>query len=696
MISYADSSKLSRPGCVLAMVLLLAAGCGSASDRNEGPLDSDTTTAGGNGTGGTTGSADGGENPTSSTGGSSGGSSDGFDVVDPCDDVVCGPDGSCRVTPDGPTCDCPEGYVDVGLRCVTCETVPGGEVSVEIAPVTARVFVEIQDVLGDPLGTTPYDRGEILLRNRKTGDEVLLGTAADEVVEGRALPGTYDVVYRVLESTGRAPLNRSAILGRMTLPDEETIGPVRAAQVRVVVDVDGAPPPNGASDVGRILLRNRKAPEDDVIVVGPTSSAQTTLTVLPGSYEVLYEAIETTVGGALPRNPRAVLSETLHLAGGDGAEVPIALDVSLETVNTGLEVIVDGSPPPAAEYGRLVLVDPVDGTEIPLGNTNEAGGQITTGPVLRRNYDVYYEVVEAPTGLVPANRRALVTTLDWEAVPPANEVPIPVDLSTAQVTIEPKLGGVAPDPSDGVAEVWLRDPQTGDEAYVGRTDEAELSATVLAGSYEIVYRVVDAGTAFAANTAGRLDAVDLVAGDKLSVSVDLDAAAVDGQLSLAMQPPPATPYESGIVWLVDPDREDRVAAASTVKGTYAVRLLPGNYEVRYGVEQGGVMVPVNVDAVIGTVDVPSAGPMSVDIDLEPRLLTFKGTFDGQLAPGAPMSALLRLRSVEGGERFVVGRTDAPAERAVLPGTYVVEYAVEEAGAELPKNTNAEVMCIQVE
>ncbi len=631
----------------------------------------------------------------SSTSGTSGTSGGPDHVATPCDEVECGP-GSCEVVSGVPTCSCDAGYVDVGLKCVPCETVQGGVASVEIAPETVRLSVALQDVLGNPLGGAPYDRGEILLRNRKTGDEVLLGTTADDVLEGRALPGRYDVVYRVLESTGRAPLNHAAILDRVTLPDEQTIGPVRAAQIRVIVDVDGAPPPNGASDVGRILLRNRQAPEADVIVVGPTSSAQTTLTVLPGSYDVLYEAIETTTGGTLPRNPWALLDESLEVAAGDGAEVPVALPVSLETVNAGLEVVLDDSPAPLGEYGRLLLVDPVDGTEIPLGNTNEAGGQITTGPVLRRNYDVYYEVVEAPTGLVPANRRALVTTLDWEAAPPASEVPIPIELFTARVTIEPKLAGAAPDPSDGVAEIWLRNPETGDEAYVGRTDEAELSATVLAGSYDIVYRVVDAGTAFAANTAGVLESIVLEPGDVSSVPVALDNAQVDGQVWLAMQPPPATPYESGLLWLVNPDTGDRVAAASTVEGTVGVRLLPGTYEVRYGVEQGGAQVPANVDASVGTFDLPDATAASLDVDLAPRLLTVQGTFDGAPAPGAPMSALLRLRNVESGARFVVGRTEAPAERAVLPGTYVVEYAVEEAGAELPKNTNAEVMCIRVE
>ncbi len=684
----------------LGVAVVLSAGCSNADTG--GPVGGMGQTTGLTGADGAsvTGTSDPGE-MSSGTGGTSGGTSEPGMPEALCDYIDCGPNGSCTVVDGLPACMCASGYVDVGLQCKKCSPVGDGQtVDLDVAPDSVSVQLEFR-INDAPIEPTATDMAEILLWNRVTGDEVLLGTAYDGLLEGQALPGTYDVIYRVVESSGRIPRNVRAVLGHVTTSTDDSIPTFDASPrfVNLVLTIDGQTPPTDTGEFGEIVLERESNPQD-AFVVGTTADGTISVPLLPGRYRVRYRAVETLGTSRLPSNPDLVLPTYVYVSDNQGQELPTTVPVEIATVRASFAVTLDGMAPPESqtERGRLVLVDPVTGARIPIGTTEAAGGIVSTGRVAATTYDVYYTVDGSVEGKVPENRWAKVDTVAWDGLSGDIEVPRAIALTSAKVTIEPTLGPNPVTPADGVAEIWLRSDE-GDEVFVGRTDDADLSATVLPGTYHVVYRVVSPGSALPHDTAGHLDTIVVSAGAPVTRSVDLTPAVLSGALTLASGPAPDSQYESGTVYLYDPSTGNRIVLATTADGSYARRVLPNpgaELELRYGVEEGGEVVPANADAVLDAPKVSiGPGPTNLDVALDSATLDFSPNFGGAPVPLTTEWATFWLRHVETGDRFPVGSTLAPTTREVLPGRYAVEYTAVEASDVLPWNTRGVVTCIDV-
>ncbi|RMG96066.1 MAG: hypothetical protein D6705_12195 [Deltaproteobacteria bacterium] len=689
----------------------VASGC--SQDELGGP---DTADSGGASTGlsgGTTGtpgecaSSSGPDCETDSTagGGTGGTGPDTVDPESPCTDVDCGPEeATCVLDADlVPHCQCPTGMVDVALRCVPCDPVEGPEISVDLNAVPTRVSVAFEKG-EETIASTPYDVAEIALRNRQTGDEIVLGTTMDEKLEAQVLPGVYDVEYRSIESSGLLPANAAGrISGPTAVPIEnQSDFTIEPAYLSLRLTVAGGDPASDG-ELGRVFLRREGNPRD-VFEVLSTEDDTALVAVLPGRYEVLYRAVSTlSAGGKLPKNTETVVPDVfVEVDKGEGAEVPKEILVNLPTFTTTLVVTVGGAAAPNAptEFGRIHAVDASTGAATLIGDTSAPMGAIPVGPLLPGVYDLYYELGESQSGQMPANRWVRIGTVDWSALSGNVEVPMAIDVPVQLASFDLSVGGAPIDPADGVAEIWLRGEHPDDEIYVGRTNDADLSVRVIPGTYRVLYRTVNPGVKLPENGVGDLGEITVPAGGPSQHAVDLEAATVTGTVTVGGGPGPDSQYEHGWLYLFDPETGGRVVLGDTGSANFLRRVLPktGAYQLRYEVEQGGGVVPANTDAIVQKeVVVEVAEPVNLDVLLGPVDLGIVPVYGGGAVPPTVDWGTIWLRDVETGARFPVGTSTNETSRAVLPGTYVVEYQAEETAAKvLPQNSRGAVRCISVQ
>jgi hypothetical protein len=450
--------------------------------------------------------------------------------------------------------------------------------------------------------------------------------------------------------------------------------PVIDVTARVLVD--GAPAPASEYDDGNIYLENPR--RGDRLHLGNTHDAQLSARILPGIYDVVYEV--ETPGQQMPVNTHHVLATLdLQTDGDFDVDIPVALMDGTITLA--------GEDPPASEYddGQVWLVDGTQTEAFAVANTHDGA---VSAHVIEGAYRVHYRV-ETPGEVVPANRDAFVGWVELRGTELATDIDIPAAPVVGDILINGQMPPVS-EYEDG--ELVLRS-EDGDEVVLGNTHDGSFAATVVPGEYDLYYEHETGGAEVPVNRRARIAGLAVNAAEQFDV--DIPMVDLDGAITIAGQVPPASEYDDGTVALHEPDTGDVVPLAKTSAGSYAVKIVPGTYEIVYAQETAGAVVPVNTAGRLGQLDVEAS--MSMDIDVEAVSVTGDITIDGAAPPGnAYASGRLFLRDAEHGDSVLLGTTPEGSYSAVVvPGSYGLYYVEETAGDGVPANQDAFLAPVEV-
>ncbi len=240
-----------------------------------------------------------------------------------------------------------------------------------------------------------------------------------------------------------------------------------------------------------------------------------------------------------------------------------------------------------------------------------------------------------------------------------------VDTKTTELTFEVTVDGQAPPKSSyDFGHILLRYGDDDDLVYVGRTNaDAPLKARVLAldHGYQVLYEAGFTGATMPIN--GRSVVTTAYVSDP-DVAVSIPTAQLEGALTIDGDPAPASKYDSGALYLHDPDTGARTLLEHTYHSDpgFRARVIAGrSYQLRYGVDAPGNKLPRNGDAIVDNiyVDAPveGTGPMTHDVAITTTMVGGAIRLDGATPPPSEYeNGALFLRDSQTGDIIKIGET----------------------------------------
>ncbi len=673
-----------RTSAALFGALLCGGGCS--------PLDfadADTDTDAGTVTGFTSNTTDDGSGVTGLTADTLGddGSGPGWETdSDPTDgepestcNLDCGPAGFCDDSSGTPTCACEAGFASTGLDCLPCSPVTDGVLPAVVPAVRTGFDFTVN---GATPPQSPYDFGQLELRNRATGDLVPLGRTSAGSSTTLVVPGRYDVLYRLSEGGEGVPENRGAVIDTITVEsDDQTFAlDVRFVRYTGRITVGGSATASNVYNFGRLWLVNPTT--GDRVQLGDTRDEQFAVNVVPGEYEIRYEVREN--DGNVPANRDG-------LVGGIRLEGDTEADIDVPIAEYEGSISIDGASIASPyEWGLLELRDVTTGDVFALGQTNDEAFRIA---LLPGAYEVFYTSSEGGEQ-APINMRARVHTFEL-----FDDTQDAIDLKTARLSGSFSLAAETPPGSTSDDALVLLEDAFGGSALLGNTHEPAFDARILVGEYDVIYAQETASLSMPGNTHAVLGQLDVESDD--TTQIDIPVTEVTGALTIGGDEAPNSPYDDGRLYLRNAQSGDSVLLGNTRLGTYAARVVPGTYDVVYENEFSDTLLPLNRGAIVRTGVEVSDEQSSLDIDIPVSVLTGEVEIDGS-APSLD-EGLGQLFLVEQASRdeIFIGHTGAAAfTRPLTNGVYVMQYrgvAADGAalGTSLPANRQASFACFEV-
>ncbi|MEL6179723.1 MAG: hypothetical protein AAFS10_12260 [Myxococcota bacterium] len=333
--------------------------------------------------------------------------------------------------------------------------------------------------------SSQYENGQLSLRNTQTGDVFELGQTRDQTYSVRVVPGVYDVIYTLMLGSSIMPANTFAVVAEGLDFTQNGDHDINITTVRVVGDLtlDGGAFPASIYNRARFWLQGSQE-EGDLFAIGTTAEPDYAIRLVPGSYNLIYEAM--LASGSIPENRWSVVSSGHKLSKPKGIHVrpQIAFNIDITTGWLGVEVTIWGETPPASQYENgLLLADDAFGDPVDLGYTRDGGGDAL---LLAAPYDVRYSLMLGSTQ-VPTNGNAHVATANAE---PAG-TPLTIDLQPGWLSGDFSQNGF-PFPGNAMhrGRLVLLDKVTGDEIELGHTASGNYEHLLLGGTYKVIYEHV--------------------------------------------------------------------------------------------------------------------------------------------------------------------------------------------------------------
>lgn len=180
-------------------------------------------------------------------------------------------------------------------------------------------------------------------------------------------------------------------------------------------------------------------------------------------------------------------------------------------------------------------------------------------------------------------------------------------------------------------------------------------------------------------------------------SPDVELELVTGTIRLTVNDlvPPTSEYEDAVLKLRNAVSGDEVLLGNTHDGDLPVAALPGTYELVYGIDSGGEMLPRNREAVIAKMDLVDEVDEIVNIQVG-RLMGAI-TIAESAPPGSEFDqGNVWLRNAKNGDSVLLGSTMyGTYDVLVLPGEYELHYE-HVVGAGVPANVDALLGKVTVE
>jgi hypothetical protein len=358
-----------------------------------------------------------------------------------------------------------------------------------------------------------------------------------------------------------------------------------------------------------------------------------------------------------------------------------SFDIDVPVVAITAAVLVNGSPAPASEYddANLWLENPRRGDRVLLGNTHDGDLAVRVVPGL---YDLVYEH-ETGSGKMPINRRAVLRTQVIE-----DDTHLTIDIEAASVGGKLWVNGAEPPSSEyDDGELLVRGIGSDVPTVIGNTHDGAWNATLLAGDYQVHYRLQDGGDAVPINEFGFVRPLTAQVSEvPVDIDIDIRAHAMSGPITLDGAVPPASEYDDGLLVLETTDG-DRAVLGNTHDQTVSALVIEGDYDLYYVVQNAGPTVPRNEHAWVEARSVQGPDDTGVAV----TSVRFYGAFrlNGGTTPASEFDDGVVSLADRDGDRVWLGNThDGAFDVSIVPGTYDVYYSTQSPGAQMPGNVGA--------
>ncbi len=235
------------------------------------------------------------------------------------------------------------------------------------------------------------------------------------------------------------------------------------------------------------------------------------------------------------------------------------------------------------------------------------------------------------------------------------------------------------------ANFFLRRISTGDEVYLGLSNNDTFDRRVVPGIYDVIYEH-KIGDEVPLNSVAVVIAGLEISGDQV-FDIDVPMVGVSGAYLLNGVPFSVSSIEFGKVLVRDAQTRSLTMLGDTRDQTYSARLIPGTYDLMFSHGSGNT-VPANVlTAFRRDVPIMVSGPL--DMDVPTVSVTGIFTVNGAPTPGSVNdSGYIYLVDPDTGSKLLLGSTRfGHYQRALIPGAYDVVYE-QISAISMPANLSA--------
>jgi len=485
-----------------------------------------------------------------------------------------------------------------GTGPVNSKAVLRSGVVIGTAPMTLNVDVPATTVTlsasvnGKPMtAAAPFRQGGLALVNAAGDNALLTGNAAAKgAYAALVVPGVYDLVYAGDELGAGMPINGAAVLQSGIVVGTAGVSlqvDVPATKVAISVTVNGAAVSLPTAAIIDLSLRT---PAGDVAQLVPASSTSNTLSalVVPGTYDLYYA-----IGSAADSNSHASRIRSGIVVGTS----PLSMGVDVAETPVTCTATLDGMAIPGAAVG-LRLQGPA-GELFPL--TTDTQSTL----VIPGTYDLVYQGSGAFGSGLPMNAS---TPLRTGIVIDTAPVALAVDLPAVNLMGAVTLNGAALD-RQAMGQGFLTLVSAAAGSSIIGTLSPSYSTIVLAGTYDLYYRMFEEGVDVPENTMALVKKGVVVGPPPSPMTLDIDVHAVALPTATTLNGSPITDPSGnarGVLQLYGATGD--VASFATVSARPdtlpPALVIPGTYDLYYRVYDDGPAIPINSHGYLGCVTVP--------------------------------------------------------------------------------------------
>lgn len=453
----------------------------------------------------------------------------------------------------------------------------------------------------------------------------------------------------------------------------QTLGPavanIPSVRVQPVFRLNGKAFPSPRAGVGVFTLwasESNALYSGPQLVLGHGHEQGVKVRVVPGVYDVYYSWVS---GNLVPRNQGARVMRHVSLQ----SDTKLIIDVPMIRI-TGRKL--HNRDEFNFEGVATMALRGLDGSgNVPLGEVQppEFDRHIIPG-----SYDVEYSWQQGFN--FPQNEHASVRTISLFNTVEDLALNVPSVIQSVEFLHN---GNAFPASPYERGDLVLRRGER-EEVRLGSSDEGGATIRVIPGTYDVYWQHRAGAAIVPINRDGLVRANVLANGTALIV--DVPSVDVAGQFLLNGQTPPKSPFENARVSLATKGG-DAATLGETQHGAFAVRVIPGIYDVIYQHLAGAVFLPWNKGATLARGWNVGEQP-SRDFDILVGVL--KGAFrlNGAPFPASQFeSGNIYAVGPDNQEPVFLGQTDVGAfEARLLPGKYRGAYAHVAGAVIVPKNS----------
>jgi hypothetical protein len=236
------------------------------------------------------------------------------------------------------------------------------------------------------------------------------------------------------------------------------------------------------------------------------------------------------------------------------------------------------------------------------------------------------------------------------------------------------------------ANFFLRRASTGDEVYLGLSNNDTFDRRVVPGYYDVVYEH-KIGDEVPLNTVAVVIAGLEISGDQ-TFDIDVPSVGVTGAFQFNGATAPASQLEFGRVRVRDRANGALTPLGETKDQTYAARLIPGAYDLMYARATGGNTAPANpLTAFQRNVAITNNGVLNMNVPVIQKSGAF--TVNGVVTPvSATENGRVSFLDPDTGAKLLLGETRFQNYDVLLiPGTYDLHYEAMTGSDTMPANSS---------